>query len=81
MRLCRLFVSLSDIHAFLSHPVVWIAVFTFLAKLFSNSLLASLNARSLKATDGYPSELEAPSNCTFIDVPSNLSGSRESSKV
>jgi hypothetical protein len=42
---------------------IWIAIFTFLAKLFSNSLLAALNARSVTTRDKEPD----PVSSTWFD--------------
>jgi len=42
---------------------VWIAIFTFLAKLFSNSLLAALNARSVTTREQEPD----PASSTWFD--------------
>ncbi|KIM82189.1 hypothetical protein PILCRDRAFT_820556 [Piloderma croceum F 1598] len=50
----------------MQHNFVWISIFTFLAKLFSNSLLAALNAR-LTNRDG---ESEQNSS-TFLDIMPN----------
>jgi len=47
---------------------VWLAIFTFLAKLFSNSLLAALNARSVASRDKEPD----PVSSTWFDkMPSS----------
>jgi len=66
-------VSMLICFLYMEDNFIWIAIFTFLAKLFSNSLLVALNARNVKR------DPETEHNAsTFLDaVPRSPIASRE----